>query len=172
MTDWGKLISINALYWATGLGGGTCFFGGEGRGVSMRPRQRKAVSKTYLVYAGNQHVGWRPTNSNAIIKIVFFKSCGLHVAQLQLFVLNIFYYGPRYGRFDCTYVQQIPNPRTCPLSLLVAEVAGKREILKRSCGYRNPQNNWCAACVWPNIRQNKLHYFSLFSIVSISDLQW
>lgn len=112
----------------------------------MRPRQRKAVSKTYLVYAGNQHVGWRPTNSNAIIKIVFFKSCGLHVAQLQLFVLNIFYYGPRYGRFDCTYVQQILNPRR-PLSLLVAEVAGKREILKRSCGYRNPQNNWCAACV-------------------------
>lgn len=155
-----------------GWGGGTCFFGGEGRGVSMRPRQRKAVSKTYLVYAGNQHVGWRPTNSNAIIKIVFFKSCGLHVAQLQLFVLNIFYYGPRYGRFDCTYVQQIPNPRTCPLSLLVAEVAGKREILKMSCGYRNPQNNWCAACVWPNIRQNKLHYFPLFSIVSISDLQW
>lgn len=52
----------------------------------MRPRQRKAVSKTYLVYAGNQHVGWRPTNSNGIIKIVFFKSCGLHVAQLQLFM--------------------------------------------------------------------------------------
>lgn len=152
-------------------GGGGLVSSGE-RGGKYASTTEKSSLKTYLVYAGNQHVGWRPTNSNGIIKIVFFKSCGLHVAQLQLFVLNIFYYGPRYGRFDCTYVQQIPNPRTCPLSLLVAEVAGKREILKMSCGYRNPQNNWCAACVWPNIRQNKLHYFPLFSIVSISDLQW
>lgn len=171
MTDWGKLISINALYWATGLGGGDLFLRGRGEGGKYASTTEKSSLKTYLVYAGNQHVGWRPANSNAIIKIVFFKSCGLHVAQLQLFVLNIFYYGPRYGRFDCTYVQQILNPRR-PLSLLVAEVAGKREILKMNCGYRNPQNNWCAACVWPNIRQNKLHYFPLFSIVSISDLQW